>query len=394
MPKIDQNLHYWGGYCLKNVYLLCIVENGDNGVANSKIKRSRLETDTAPSAGKTGSPLAQFKRDLASRSYDEQTKMLRPSSSNGGSDMLVQMAGGKSPAGDPYDNITTGQLTQLLQWTQRQLGLLGPKIPVDTKVTSVVDENGLATQASVDAYVGQIKSLANKWGRLTPAKRKAKLRSIINGTLASVGVPAVKLVVGGKARGSFNANSWTIKLNESLADPESDTPPNPVKLSRTSYHEARHAEQWMLVVRMMAGAGWKASQIVRHLNLPAKVVKAGVTQPLTSGSQKKLAEICYHTQYGAHSERRRKILEDKRKYVKEYRAAKKAHKELKAKGGASKKALRKARNNIKQTRKKYKAAYAGYKNLPNEVDAWRVGALIGDAFAEEPPNWADQFFSI
>ena len=292
---------------------------------------------------------------------------------------------------DPYADISLGYIDRLTEWAQRQLGLIGPAIPATTPVESVVDENGLATKANMGAFIGRMQILAAGWSGLTPSTRKSTLLAIINETLESNGVPGVKLKFrGGKARGSFSASAWTIKLNKKLVDVGKDSLPNPAQLASTFYHEARHAEQKYLIVRMLAGAGWKAAQITRHTGLPAKVVKAGVAAPITEeGSQKKLAELCYHTQYGAHRDRRSKILKDKKKYLKELRAARKELKELQAKDDASDKALEKARKKVTTVKAQYKAAYAGYKTFPNEVDAWRVGGIIKDAYTDMP-DWVEE----
>ena len=364
-------------------------------MAKREQKRSSLESDLYQEGEGVSPRRLQLKRELASKSYDEQVQMLRPSpmlgarSSAPAADAPVQMKGGD----DPYSDISNPMMDRVTEWLQRKAGLLGPEIPANTKVTSVVDENGLATKSSMSTYITKMQLLVSKWPDLSPSLRKAWLTAIIKGTLAEYGVPEVRLKFrGGKPRGSFSASSWTIKLNKSLADPNSDTLDDPAQLASTFYHEARHAEQKFQIVRMMSAAGWTNNQITRHTGLPAKVVKAGADAPLISGSQKELALLCYHTQYGVHRERRSKILADKKKYLKELRAARKELKELKAGGNASNSAMAKARKKVTRAKARYKAAYAGYKTLPNEVDAWRVGGLIKSEYTKTD-GWYEQFFS-
>ncbi len=164
------------------------------------------------------------------------------------------------------------------------LGTLIQRLPLDQ-------------DASVEAYTSEIK--ATDTTTMDEGEKIAFLQHLITEKFIALGIPPPKIVVpdeiGGGRGGEFNSTTWSFSVSRGkLAMPVSEW-------ASTAYHEARHAEQYFLMARLIVHEGITPP----HSNqIPGAVLEKAAMNPPLEGAEKRKAEIFYHSIFGAHSKER------------------------------------------------------------------------------------------
>ncbi|MBA2280980.1 MAG: peptidoglycan-binding protein [Actinomycetota bacterium] len=120
------------------------------------------------------------------------------------------------------------------------------------------DLEGLRSDASVERYVGASYGIWHS-SYSSPEDRLAAMESAANGELSAVGVPHVAFAFDtALAAGNavFDHEIWTAQVAREWFETdvaESLSEDNQREIVDTVYHEARHAEQWYNILRLMAG---------------------------------------------------------------------------------------------------------------------------------------------
>jgi hypothetical protein len=235
--------------------------------------------------------------------------------------------------------------------------------------------SGLAEQDKVDDYVEKAKAeVQGKWDTLaTPEARAGALADEVNKKLTASGAPACnKQVIPLDAAGQFDFTTWTLQLGQQAFAKPTITDAEAADAADTVYHEARHAEQWHKMARLMAGQKKTAAEIVAKMGIPAAIAADAVGKPLAPGSTEALiAQGWFDSVYGKGAVARNQTLT-----------------ELESAGTALEKANEKFAADPSEANKKKAAAaqlrfdkaHAAYMNLPEEADAWRVGGEVTAAY--------------
>ncbi len=172
---------------------------------------------------------------------------------------------------------------------------------------------GLRRPESVEDYAAEAYGTMN--ASMSAEDRIAGLESAANDELSAAGVPYVRFVLDPATApyAQFDFSTWTAQVEPSPFDPataEAMTQDEQGKIAGTIYHEARHAEQWFEIARLLAGLhGHDAARIAHDMGIPDWVAQAAFANPtlqctLSNGR----ALDWYESVYGANSPNREAVL--------------------------------------------------------------------------------------
>jgi peptidoglycan hydrolase-like protein with peptidoglycan-binding domain len=118
------------------------------------------------------------------------------------------------------------------------------------------DLEGLRTAHSVDDYARGAYGIWNS--SMSAVDRLAALERQINEELSAAGVPYVRFELDPATSpvGNFAFATWVVSFEPSPFQPENAewlTPDRQAFMASAAYHEARHAEQWYQMARLLAG---------------------------------------------------------------------------------------------------------------------------------------------
>ena len=247
---------------------------------------------------------------------------------------------------------------------------------------------GIATTISVDRFVGEAKKIQSKWGELTAEQRAGGLGKAANAELTNANVPATdsRLADGmGVKGGQFVFQAWTLEMSKpnfsapTIDDEKSST------LASQIYHEARHAEQWHLMARLLGGKGKTAAQIVAATQIKADIAADAVKKPIAAGgAEAKTADSFYQSVYGTGKPHREATLKELFKTgdanTKAQQAYDASSKDPKATPETKAAALKKWQDSYQA----FMAAHAVYKALPEEADAFKTGGAVESKYKAKP----------
>ncbi|HWO21443.1 MAG TPA: hypothetical protein VNO30_21895 [Kofleriaceae bacterium] len=243
-----------------------------------------------------------------------------------------------------------------------------PLLKVDGKAgprtLPILKPVGLATDEAIDEYVADIGELGDTLNEAKFATRAELLRMELNKRLAAAGVPAItKPVEIDRFLSDFTPAKWTLRLSAAaLADPK--------RAAAMAYHEARHAEEYFRIARMLAGKKHSAAQIACEVPIEAPIAAQAMQQPLAPGTTEAVeAEGWHEDELGRPSQGQQKAT--RTAVIREFFAAARAYK--KAQTPAN-------RARVVAAYERYKDVYYvhGYRDLPDEYDAFFVGEKVGD----------------
>ena len=230
---------------------------------------------------------------------------------------------------------------------------------------------GLATKGSIKTYVKKAKEVQAGWAKLKTAAERAKaLMEAVNAELAAANVPPCKFVVKdlGNDAGQLDFATWTLDLGQDAFSKADPTDAEAADIADTVFHEARHAQQWHMIARMLAGEGKSAKAIAAEMGIPADVAADAAGKPLAKGSMEALeAKGWYDGIYGGQAAARNATLNELDAAGTAARRARTAYKKNPTKTNLAR---------LEAAKTRYHAAYERYLALPEEADANRVGAEV------------------
>jgi hypothetical protein len=163
------------------------------------------------------------------------------------------------------------------------------------------DLGGLRSEESIEEYVSDTYDdvvLSDK----EPYEQLETLAAAANEQLAAAGVPYVPFAFG-DAQGAwarFRRRTWEVTIDEVFfrsAGDENDPAHNPVYNMDTAYHEARHAEQWWLAARALAGAhGLDGPGVRARTELPQAIAELAAADPIHEGNTEAAAALTWYEQ--------------------------------------------------------------------------------------------------
>lgn len=154
------------------------------------------------------------------------------------------------------------------------------------------DLTGVGSVLAVDQLAAAVKAMQARWGELSADARKAACKSVADQVLVQAQLPGltgINAIEGKLHPASFFFPEWKINLRAELltvgALPDADA----ASLAEALGHELRHAEQFFLMARVLAGRGMKAGAIAAQLHglygpVAAKAVALGA-RGLTAAQQ-------------------------------------------------------------------------------------------------------------
>jgi hypothetical protein len=229
-------------------------------------------------------------------------------------------------------------------------------------------ETGLADAAAVTRFVGEGRKLKANWVKLaTPEARAKCLTDAALAELKTLKVPdyAVSVEDLGTNSGRFSFSVWTMRIGK---DPFSGPLPTDAAiadLADTVLHESRHCEQWFRMARFQAGAGKTSAEIATDTQIPPRICDEAVKQPLSAaGVELTEAQGWWKT------------LTDLPVLRQAYETAATALEQVKANAASTKEQKDKATKDRDDAFAAYQAVRAKYVALPEEADAWKLGAAV------------------
>ncbi len=126
-------------------------------------------------------------------------------------------------------------------------------------------------------YLGDVKAVETGWGGGDPNERAAAIISSVNKNLTRTGAPPVTFTLverDADSYGQFCDSTWNIELNSKFFTPSIAKTDDMAQIADTVFHEARHAEQFYRVARLLAGLGFQKQGIQHKMTMDGKPVNA------------------------------------------------------------------------------------------------------------------------
>jgi hypothetical protein len=245
---------------------------------------------------------------------------------------------------------------------------------------------GITKGETVKEFAEGARGMESEWANLSAEQRANKLGALANAALATIKVPPVAIIMKelGSSNGAFDSAAWTLEINTTIISKDSVTEGELASVSKTFFHEARHAEQYFRVARLQAGVGWSEAKIAKHLRIPGRIAKAAMEAPIKPPD---LLEL-----FGDETERVKEWKEAREwayslgplgrerygRIIRELEAAEKAMEAAVAAYQAS--PTDENKDKAKDARKTYKRKYRAYRRLAEEKDAFKAGSEAREAF--------------
>lgn len=153
------------------------------------------------------------------------------------------------------------------------------------------DLEGLRTEESIDEYVDDTFGTAHS--SMDPEEQLAELAAAANEQLAQEGVPYVPIEFG-NAHGNlaeFNWATWSVVIDRTNYDAfqaAGDAGEN----MNSVYHEARHAEQFWIVARVLAGLyDMDGAAITAATQIRSDIADQAVDEPILESTPNSIAAM-------------------------------------------------------------------------------------------------------
>lgn len=272
--------------------------------------------------------------------------------------------------GSPETGVPDAVMAQAVaRWQEQNVlkidGMAGPR------TLPRMFQSGLATDESRAEFVETGKQVAEDWQALGTAEARADaLFEGVKPLLDDEGVFTPEHGVGdlhGPA-GVFEHRPWTITFDRVALSAASISDEDARSVASTVYHEARHAEQFHKMARMLATKGKSADEIRETMKIPIEVAQDAFDNPLPKGVEYATAAQQFDSVYGAGKARHDKA-EDEAPTLGELNAARDA-------AQANPTPANKARYAL------VLSAYKAYHDLPTEHDAFATEIDFGSSWDE------------
>ncbi|MEO7732327.1 MAG: hypothetical protein ABIY55_15260 [Kofleriaceae bacterium] len=244
---------------------------------------------------------------------------------------------------------------------------------------------GIESQVAIDRFVAAGHAVQTDWATLTPQQRADHFGAAANAELTQVRVPTAAVALSaslGAAAGELDFPTWTLNLGTTAFSAASVTDATAGAMANTVYHETRHAEQWHRMARVRAGAGVTAADVATQMGIPARVATSAFGQPLSGGGQDATeGNAWYQSVYGTGAAARGTVLQNVLRLAAASQQAQAAYDRVNADPAATPAAKQAAQTAWVAAYNALQPAYAAYRALPEEADAFRAGDAAGAAYA-------------
>lgn len=249
------------------------------------------------------------------------------------------------------------------------------------------DLTGTGSVVAMDTWAQGVRTIAGTWDALDADHRGKALERLAATVLMAADVPPAPIAAKKDWRtvASFDFPHWQIALRASLLDRSPLTEAAACELADVLAHESRHAEQYFLAARWLAGRGATAEEIVATIErLPLPIAEQAValgTRGL-SGPAMALASSMHHALGPEHPKH---VSDAKDDGYSEMGAARDAGREVAARlrarpASATLEEGRAACENLQVAIAEVLRKYRVYRRSPYELDGHEVGAGAVAAF--------------
>ena len=141
------------------------------------------------------------------------------------------------------------------------------------------DLTGVGSVAAMDTWARGIRAIASSWDRVDVEQRREALERLATTVMTAADVPPAPIAARRDWRtpASFDFPNWTIAIRRSLIERAPLTDEAACELAEVLAHESRHAEQYFLAARWLAGKGASAEEIVATIkHLPIAIAEQAV----------------------------------------------------------------------------------------------------------------------
>jgi hypothetical protein len=279
----------------------------------------------------------------------------------------------RSTLGLGADGGVDAALVQAVATWQQANGAKDPALAVDGKAgprtLPRIFQSGLNAPGEGQAFGEAVQGgVIDNWATLsTPEARLKRLVELVNVPLGAHGVPPVTDAFDTDANnsGSFDFPTWRMMVGKTPLSAGSLNTAAAKDLTDTIYHEARHTEQWHRMAQLRAGQGLSAGGIAAELGIPATIASQAKANPLDAKSMQGLiAQGWWDSVYGAGAAPRNATLGEIDRASTALKNARTAFKKNPTPENQAALAKAQARRD---------KAFAAYRNLPEENDAWATG---------------------
>jgi len=244
-------------------------------------------------------------------------------------------------------------------------------------------ERGLKDKEHTAQFAGEMKALEGSWSAMNPAERADAVSARINARLRDIGVPALRVTtaaLGSQECGRFSFAKWSMVLNEQMLAAPQLTRSQSAELTNTVYHEARHAEQWYLIARVLAEDGVPPDEASNKTRIPPAICEAATSEPALSDAQADMARRFYDSVYGKHKHHRDNVLAEGDRFNRLMPEAERLYRASMADPGVSLEEKREKTRSLMRLRELEEENHQAYRQLPEEKDAFEVGGAAGEAY--------------
>jgi hypothetical protein len=284
-------------------------------------------------------------------------------------------AGGSAPAGPTSTPTTAPGGTTTATPTTSGGSATGTTSGAAPTGAAPAAPTTLTSGASYSAYAAAALPIKTSWSTYPSADARGQaLGQAAVTSLTTIGVhpPTVTMAdLPAGNGGNFGFPGWTLTLARlpfaptTVTDAIFDNPYTAV------YHEARHCEQWFRMAQLRAGAGKTAAEIRTAMGIDASAASAAAAKPLAPGSTEAAeAQTWWDSVYGTGASARNATLNEVMAALNALNSAKSAD------AGGSTPATQTA---LTQARTRFNTAYAAYRALPEEADAFGTEAALRTA---------------
>ena len=267
----------------------------------------------------------------------------------------------------------------------------GPEIE-EAEPSYVPEPRGLASPVSMGRFSTAARQVAGNWTTGDPAVLSQLLLEAARQELSAHQVPLPDCLVTEISNdGQLEPAPWAIKLNPQIFTTANAAEAGPgteeaavveaAEAADTVYHEARHAEQFFRVARLLAGRGLSARRINRDTEIRRDVCDEALQRPLGQGEDRE-AEEWHESIYGERGEYRAEVLDNLARVEPLLATVNRRSEEagrLRSGGIIDEAALNRVYALQQRAAATCAAINAEYHALPEERDAWAVGGSINRA---------------
>ncbi|MBT3224227.1 MAG: hypothetical protein HN348_34600 [Proteobacteria bacterium] len=254
------------------------------------------------------------------------------------------------------------------------------------------EPRGLASPVSMGRFTTAVSAVATNWMTSDPARRAEPMVEAARQELSSHRVPLPEFLVTEISNaGQVDPAPWAVSLSPGLFTTANGVTEGPgieeaaraeaAEAADTVYHEARHAEQFFRVARLLAGRGQSARQIHGETEIRRDVCDEALEQAIDEGEDLE-AEEWHQSIYGEHGDYRAQVLDNLTHTGPLLETVNRRTEEmgrLHAGGIVDDASLSRVVALQQRALDTCTAINAEYRALPEERDAWAVGGAINRA---------------